>query len=63
MDDFEDESGYAKPLTPEFIQKVNDKISATSSYMFIGISPDALKKQDMAALERETVDTFSEDEL
>ncbi|MDP6334194.1 MAG: hypothetical protein QF479_06115, partial [Candidatus Poseidoniaceae archaeon] len=23
MDDFEDESGYAKPLTPEFIQKVN----------------------------------------
>ena len=24
MDDFEDESGYAKPLTPEFIQKVND---------------------------------------
>ena len=25
MDDFEDESGYAKPLTPEFIQKVIDK--------------------------------------
>jgi NAD(P) transhydrogenase subunit alpha len=24
MDDFEDESGYAKPLTMEFIQKVND---------------------------------------
>ena len=24
MDDFEDESGYAKPLTPEFIQKVNE---------------------------------------
>ncbi|MBJ28679.1 MAG: NAD(P)(+) transhydrogenase (Re/Si-specific) subunit alpha [Euryarchaeota archaeon] len=26
MDDFEDESGYAKPLTPEFIQKVNDSV-------------------------------------
>ena len=26
MDDFEDESGYAKPLTPEFIQKVNDTV-------------------------------------
>jgi NAD(P) transhydrogenase subunit alpha len=26
MDDFEDESGYAKPLTPEFIQKVNNTV-------------------------------------
>ena len=26
MDDFEDESGYAKPLTPEFIQKVNSTV-------------------------------------
>lgn len=26
MDDFEDESGYAKPLTMEFIQKVNDTV-------------------------------------
>ena len=26
MDDFEDESGYAKPLTPEIIQKVNDTV-------------------------------------
>ena len=26
MDDFEDESGYAKPLTSEFIQKVNDTV-------------------------------------
>ena len=26
MDDFEDKSGYAKPLTPEFIQKVNDTV-------------------------------------
>jgi NAD(P) transhydrogenase subunit alpha len=26
MDDFEDESGYAKPLTPEFIQRVNDTV-------------------------------------
>ncbi|GIS43192.1 MAG: hypothetical protein Ct9H90mP16_02620 [Candidatus Poseidoniales archaeon] len=26
MDDFEDDSGYAKPLTPEFIQKVNDTV-------------------------------------
>ena len=26
LDDFEDESGYAKPLTPEFIQKVNDTV-------------------------------------
>lgn len=26
MEDFEDASGYAKPLTPEFIQKVNDVV-------------------------------------
>ena len=26
MDDFEDDSGYAKPLTPEFIQRVNDTV-------------------------------------
>ena len=26
MDDFEDEWGYAKPLTPEFIQKVNETV-------------------------------------
>tara|TARA_B100001142_G_scaffold95360_1_gene97258 strand:- start:10844 stop:12004 length:1161 start_codon:yes stop_codon:yes gene_type:complete len=31
MDDFEDESGYAKPLTPEFIQKVNDKVCNVAS--------------------------------
>lgn len=30
MDDFEDESGYAKPLTPEFIQKVNDTVCAVA---------------------------------
>ena len=31
MDDFEDESGYAKPLTPEFIQKVNDTVCKVAS--------------------------------
>ncbi len=31
MDDFEDESGYAKPLTPEFIQKVNDTVCQVAS--------------------------------
>jgi len=31
MDDFEDESGYAKPLTPEFIQKVNDTVCHVAS--------------------------------
>ena len=31
MDDFEDESGYAKPLTPEFIQKVNDCVCEVAS--------------------------------
>ena len=31
MDDFEDESGYAKPLTPEFIQKVNDTVCEVAS--------------------------------
>jgi len=31
MDDFEDESGYAKPLTPEFIQKVNDTVCAVAA--------------------------------
>ena len=31
MDDFEDESGYAKPLTPEFIQKVNDTVCEIAS--------------------------------
>ncbi len=31
MDDFEDESGYAKPLTPEFIQRVNDTVCDVAS--------------------------------
>ena len=31
MDDFEDESGYAKPLTPEFIQKVNDTVCGVAA--------------------------------
>ena len=31
MDDFEDESGYAKPLTPEFIQKVNETVCEVAS--------------------------------
>ena len=31
MDDFEDESGYAKPLTPEFIQKVNDTVCSVAA--------------------------------
>ena len=31
MDDFEDESGYAKPLTPEFIQKVNKTVCEVAS--------------------------------
>ncbi len=31
MDDFEDEAGYAKPLTPEFIQKVNDTVCEIAS--------------------------------
>ena len=31
MDDFEDESGYAKPLTPGFIQKVNDTVCQVAS--------------------------------
>ena len=31
MDDFEDESGYAKPLTAEFIQKVNDTVCGVAS--------------------------------
>jgi len=31
MDDFEDESGYAKPLTPDFIKKVNDTVCEVAS--------------------------------
>ena len=31
MDDFEDASGYAKPLTPEFIQKVNDTVCGVAA--------------------------------
>ena len=31
MDDFEDESGYAKPLTPEFIKKVNESVCEVAS--------------------------------
>jgi len=31
MDDFEDESGYAKPLTPEFIKKVNSTVCQVAS--------------------------------
>ena len=31
MDDFEDESGYAKPLTSEFIQKVNDTVCGVAA--------------------------------
>jgi NAD(P) transhydrogenase subunit alpha len=31
MDDFEDESGYAKPLTPEFIEKVNSTVCQVAS--------------------------------
>ena len=31
MDDFEYESGYAKPLTPEFIQKVNDTVCGVAA--------------------------------
>ena len=31
MDAFEDEAGYAKPLTPEFIQKVNDTVCEVAS--------------------------------
>jgi len=31
MDDFEDEAGYAKPLTPEFIQKVNETVCGVAS--------------------------------
>lgn len=31
MDDFEDESGYAKPLTPDFIQKVNETVCEVAS--------------------------------
>ena len=31
MDDFEDEAGYAKPLTLEFIQKVNDTVCEVAS--------------------------------
>lgn len=31
MDDFEDDSGYAKPLTSEFIQKVNDTVCEVAS--------------------------------
>ena len=31
MDDFEDESGYAKPLTPEFIKTVNDTVCEVAS--------------------------------
>ena len=31
MDDFEDESGYAKPLTMEFIQKVNDTVCGVAA--------------------------------
>lgn len=55
------ENDFNKVL--RFIQRLNDRIEESRSYMFIIISPDALKKQDMAKLERETVDTFSEDEL
>jgi len=31
MDDFEDDSGYAKPLTPEFFKKVNDTVCEVAS--------------------------------
>ena len=31
MEDFEDESGYAKPLTPEFIKKVNESVCEVAS--------------------------------
>jgi len=31
MDDFEDESGYAKPLTPDFINKVNETVCEVAS--------------------------------
>ena len=31
MDDFEDDSGYAKPLTPEFINKVNETVCQVAS--------------------------------
>ncbi len=54
------ENDFQKVL--KFIQKLNDVVERTSAYLFIGISPDSLKKQDMAALERETTDTFSEDD-
>lgn len=46
-----------------FIQKLNDRIERSRSYMFITISPNALKEQEMAALERETTDTFSEEDV
>ncbi len=45
-----------------FIQRLNDRLEPSGAYLFIGISPDALKKQEMAALERETTDTLSEDD-
>ena len=54
------ENEFSKVL--KFIQRLNDTIESTKSYMFIIISPNALKEQDMAALERETVETISEED-
>ena len=39
MDDFEDESGYAKPLTSEFIQKVNDTVCEVASDADVIVTP------------------------
>ena len=53
------ENEFQKVLS--FVQRLNDRLEENRGFLFIGISPDALNKQEMASLERETTETLSED--
>ena len=53
------ENEFQKVLS--FVQRLNDRLEENRGFLFIGISPDALEKQEMASLERETTETLSED--
>ena len=64
MDDFEDESGYAKPLTPEFIQKVNDTVCevakdadviVTTARIFGRPAPITVPKEAVSSFKQGTV--------
>ena len=64
MDDFEDESGYAKPLTPEFIQKVNDTVCevakdadviVTTARIFGRPAPITVPKEAVSSFKEGTV--------